>query len=611
MSVNISLLAGAGWQFFDNNGSPLSGGLLYTYAAGTTTPQTTYTASTGSIANANPIVLDSAGRTANEIWLTAGLTYKFVLKTSVGVQIGSYDNISGANDFSSFSASSGSSLIGFIQAGSGAVATTAQAKMRERVSVKDFGAVGDGTTDDTAAIQAAINYATTTANVQCIDFPVGTYAVSSKITISGSTTFSKGLLINGNKAHVLASHNGIIFDCDATTSPGSRIYLTVNSLTISGPGSTYTSSVGMQLYGAGYYLNDVVIYNCYKALYGNGCLISNFINCTFTYSHYGIFFDSKSPFSPNDINFTKCNFIQNDRAIKVTDFDYGVVTFTACEIEANNSTGTTTDGVAVCEFSVAGEVNLIGGHFESNPGQYNIDYDSPGGRHLNIIGNKIVPGESAGSCVYVGYGELFVSGSHIQQTAGGNIVLTANTSSALVVGDTGGSVTGTLTKLVRIKTGGFTVGNSRYDTLNGTIYINRAISYGIEPGTDNTDSLGTAGLRWSTVYAGTGTINTSDVREKQQIQDLTVAERAVAVRLKRLVRTFKFNDAVKIKGDAARIHCGVIAQDVKAAFEAEGLVAENYSVLCYDEWAATDEHPAGNRYGVRYEQLFAFILTAL
>ena len=78
-----------------------------------------------------------------------------------------------------------------------------------------------------------------------------------------------------------------------------------------------------------------------------------------------------------------------------------------------------------------------------------------------------------------------------------------------------------------------------------------------------------------------------------------------------MVRTFKFNDAVKIKGDAARIHCGVIAQDVKAAFEAEGLVAENYSVLCYDEWAATDEHPAGNRYGVRYEQLFAFILTAL
>jgi hypothetical protein len=60
MSVILSPLAGAGWQFFDNNGIPLAGGLIYTYAAGTTTPQATYTTSAGNIANANPIVLDSA-----------------------------------------------------------------------------------------------------------------------------------------------------------------------------------------------------------------------------------------------------------------------------------------------------------------------------------------------------------------------------------------------------------------------------------------------------------------------------------------------------------------------------------------------------------------------
>jgi hypothetical protein len=95
MTVSLSLFAGAGQQFFDNSGVPLAGGLVYTYAAGTTTPSTTYTSNTGGTAQANPIVLDSAGRVPNEIWLTNNASYKFLLKDSTGVQIGSYDNISG------------------------------------------------------------------------------------------------------------------------------------------------------------------------------------------------------------------------------------------------------------------------------------------------------------------------------------------------------------------------------------------------------------------------------------------------------------------------------------------------------------------------------------
>jgi hypothetical protein len=94
MALNLSPLGGAGWQFFDNNGVPLAGGLLYTYAAGTTTPLATYTTSSGVTANTNPIVLDAAGRPANEIWLAAN-AYKLVLKTSAGVQLWSMDNITG------------------------------------------------------------------------------------------------------------------------------------------------------------------------------------------------------------------------------------------------------------------------------------------------------------------------------------------------------------------------------------------------------------------------------------------------------------------------------------------------------------------------------------
>ena len=96
MSVNLSPIGGAGWQFFDNNGIPLSGGLLYTYAAGTSTSLATYTTYIGTIANSNPIVLDSAGRPPNEIWILGGLSYKFVLQNSSGNSIWTADNINGA-----------------------------------------------------------------------------------------------------------------------------------------------------------------------------------------------------------------------------------------------------------------------------------------------------------------------------------------------------------------------------------------------------------------------------------------------------------------------------------------------------------------------------------
>ena len=95
MAVFLSPIGGAGWQFFNNDGTVLSGGKLYTYSAGTTTPKATYTTSAGNIAHANPIILDSAGRVpGGEIWLSV-TQYKFVLNTSADVLIATYDNISG------------------------------------------------------------------------------------------------------------------------------------------------------------------------------------------------------------------------------------------------------------------------------------------------------------------------------------------------------------------------------------------------------------------------------------------------------------------------------------------------------------------------------------
>jgi hypothetical protein len=100
MTVFLSPLAGAGQQFLDNSGNPLTGGLLYTYAAGTTTPQTTYTTAVGTTPNSNPIVMDAAGRLESEVWLTGAVAYKFILRDSAGGLIGTYDDIYGINDVS-------------------------------------------------------------------------------------------------------------------------------------------------------------------------------------------------------------------------------------------------------------------------------------------------------------------------------------------------------------------------------------------------------------------------------------------------------------------------------------------------------------------------------
>lgn len=280
MAVYLSPVGGVAAQFFTNSGSVLTGGKLYTYLAGTTTPAATYTSAAGTTFNPNPIILDAAGRVPNsgEIWLGESVQYKFVLKDSTDVLIGTYDNVTGINsnfvnynaleeiqtatagqtvfnltnsyqpgtntlsvfvdgvnqyDGSSYSYTetnstrvtftqglhvgalvkfttavtlsagvTASNLVTYQPAGTGAVATTVQAKLRQSVSVMDFGAVGNGTTDDTAAIQAAINSISANGN-GTVDFPNGgTYKITSTITVG-----SRSILFNGNQSTILVGAN--------------------------------------------------------------------------------------------------------------------------------------------------------------------------------------------------------------------------------------------------------------------------------------------------------------------------------------------------------------------------------------------------------------------
>lgn len=151
-------------QFFYADGTPLVGGKLYAYAAGTTTPLATYTDAAGTTPNANPVILNSRGEAS--VWFGTS-QYKLKLTDANDVEIWTVDNMNGPDAVTQaailglLAASNGSSLVGYIQSGSGAVAQTVQSALRRTITPQDFGAVGDGVADDTAAFQAAVNEAQT------------------------------------------------------------------------------------------------------------------------------------------------------------------------------------------------------------------------------------------------------------------------------------------------------------------------------------------------------------------------------------------------------------------------------------------------------------------
>ena len=101
---------------------------------------------------------------------------------------------------------------------------------------------------------------------------------------------------------------------------------------------------------------------------------------------------------------------------------------------------------------------------------------------------------------------------------------------------------------------------------------------------DNGIYLGYASGRFTVIYAVNGTIQTSDQTEKQDIASLTATEMLVAKRISALFKNYRWIDKVTVEGDDARTHSGVIAQDVQAAFTAEGLDASNYGLFCSDTW---------------------------
>ena len=372
-------------QFFDANGNPLVGGKLYSYAAGTTTPLATYTGNTTTTANTNPVILNSRGEAG--VWLSSSY-YKLKLTDSNDVEIWTVDNVGGfatmadltaaiAALTASLASSSGSSMIGFIQAGTSAVATTAQTKMRETISVKDFGAVGDDTHDDTTNIQAAINYANTIGGD--VYFPPGVYRITNGLTINNSGDVSariKASLYGDSSASVLI--RGMPGTYDMLTITGGTGAGAESHQVIRGLFFVKEDYVGFCIGGdnlAFLSLEDVCCYNGEYAFYATDVLSSVFYNCIFRQAKIGMRAEYTNFSYPNALTLVGCVIGNNQNAgIWIV----GGTTFNMFggSVESNGIDGSsaTKFGVLLNNSGVQGSVsgNFSGVYFENNKGTADV-----------------------------------------------------------------------------------------------------------------------------------------------------------------------------------------------------------------------------------------------
>ena len=309
-----------------------------------------------------------------------------------------------------------------------------------------------------------------------------------------------------------------------------------------------------------------------------------------------------------------------------------------------------------------GSKNTILGAYDGNQGGLDIRTSS------NIIvlsdgdGNPRMHFDASGN-LYVATTNGNPTGNHVPGTlisALGQINVHRDGGNPLRVGN---SVDGNLTEYYKqgalvgsigfVSTGAYIQGETDHSgfRLGGS----QIVPFRNGADTDNTTDLGASGTRFDDIFATNGTIQTSDRNEKQDIKALSDAEQRVAVACRGLLRKFRWKDAVAEKGEDARIHFGIIAQDLQDAFAAEGLDAGRYAMFISSTWWETqtdvpaveavaevldedgnvvteaveakeaytrtdtyetlEEAPEGaterTRLGVRYPELLAFIIASI
>ena len=580
------------------------------------------------------------------------------------------DNIEFVNFLTSSIGATSADLVTYTPAGSGAVARSAASKFGDTVNVKDFGAVGDGVADDTVAIQAAADYCESTGR-RLFGSP-GTYKTSATINLNCSGDMSE-MTISCPGATVttavqVGKTSGSLF--------GVRLNLVlpkVSNSSKTAPGWTgFDLSVGVDIgnlyysqitiprvygFGINLYVGGKTIGNAYNN-YTIWQLLDGKVNCkiggksatawsnennyycgAFSRSSsegtspisgaYSVWFDGITGTQPNNNVFYKPS-VETDSDEHQFNFDNAndnLIISPRFEVTGggrirfnSTSAGATSGNTFLNGYNTVVPTVTFAG--SSSP--LNKYYGTRFGDALEFTGNGIAivnntssgvanphiqgfaPGQRAISKTAASTDwtyRLFADGMQFKQAADGFARVAANSAST-----------------ASVLLGGGSAAADRGITISGTsaLVLNTPTSSGVvRNNANNATSLGNASFHWSEVFAGTPTINTSDERNKVDVSTLSAAETRVAQALKSLIRKYRFADAVAKKGNNARVHVGVVAQEVIAAFAAEGLDAMQYGMVCYDEWETEHDGDgnvvveAGNRYGVRYSELFAFIISAL
>lgn len=524
------------------------------------------------------------------------------------------------------------------------------------INVLDYGAVGNGIANDTAAIQAAIDAAQGT---QQVFFPAGTYKVTATLNLykgsnligvnesQGLWEYASGFI--GTKILFAPTAESDLFSVQNLPAPTQDFkgHVSVGGMFIQGdsngtPGYARRAfSLDLVIYGN--FFNLEIIY-FWSAFLCNDTINNRFSNIRmFSCTTSCVEYSGSAP--PTTDVWTQCTFQTAPIGVRFAAGGIGV-RFAECLFEALSYGAVINAGCQNIEFigCYAEDVPSVNDATLSMFQVGNAGTDSQTVQ-LRVVGG-IYQGRNAGTVgtfldVYKSTGVQLIGCEAARYT---NFIKTAATTqlnTVLCAAPAYLSCTTFANDETKLS-GSYPVSSinasnglrARFGLVKATLGLESALlqntgqpilsdSSEFGPATDNVTTLGSASRRWTVVYATTGAINTSDARSKVQDRPLSEVEKTVAIKVKGLLKAFKFSDAVQLKGDKARIHFGVYAQEVATAFESEGLSADDYGLFCYDEWEATpavlnedgeEVTPAveaGNRFGIRYEELLAFVLAAI